>query len=906
LEKILLQPSELSQDQKKVVLSTSRYNRVIAGAGAGKTETLTRRIASLVLAEDVAPSSIVAFTFTERAARSMKSRIYQRVNQLKPGRLNSLGEMYVGTIHAYAKRILDDHFGFGNYSVLDENQEIAFLMRHGWDLGLTEYHKNYSESCRVFSRTINMVWNEMLDRKQLEERASSLSNKLTRYEQILDRHKLLTFGRMVFLAVVKLREAPDTLGHVKHLIVDEYQDINKAQEELICLIGSHGKIFVVGDPRQSIYQWRGSDEKFFESFTGKFAGAETVTIRENRRSCTRIVMNANTFARTFGRTYEPMNPTRPQEGFIGLVCHGSPLHEARWIADIVEDLVGKRGLKHSDIGVLARSVSLAAPPLVNEFKIRRIPYIVGGKVGLFQRDEARAMGRIFSWFYEDGFWSDDPWEWREKTTGEELLETALQLWGSAYPYSISYDPRTRLREIKQDLNSRNSTYPNLTAVYHDVLNTLGFKDLNHENRNDAALMANLGRFHTLLTDYETANRMGGRTPHWGSDLRSLCWFMNSYAIQAYEEQPSDNIRTVDAVQIMTVHQAKGLEWPVVILFSAVRNRFPPRVGRRQNWCDVPRELFDAERYEGGEEDERRLFYVAITRARDALFMSYFAQENGQVKRSPFIEDTNLALSYIVQPESLPKISVGPVEISDEMVTFTATEITAYTRCPYMYLLREVYGYQPQLKEALGYGKGVHFCLRRAVELIKRDGQSPIIAAAAAVDREFYMPFVGGSTLENYRKGARDAISHYAKNYAEDLIGSSETEYRIEFPIHNATVMGRIDFLCNNEVRDYKTSEDYIDPAEVALQVRLYAAGLRSLGKQVASGSIAYLSSDSVKVEPVDVSELSIQSAMKEAEKVVENIIDGSFKPKPGTNCRKCDQQPICRWKRSLDEKVHIL
>ena len=144
VERILSQPTRLSIDQTEAVLSKARYNRVIAGAGAGKTETLTRRIAYLALADDVPPSSIVAFTFTERAARSMKSRIYQRVTELKPSKLNALGEMYVGTIHAYAKRVLDDHFRYGNYSVLDENQEMAFLMRHGWDLNLRDYHPNYS------------------------------------------------------------------------------------------------------------------------------------------------------------------------------------------------------------------------------------------------------------------------------------------------------------------------------------------------------------------------------------------------------------------------------------------------------------------------------------------------------------------------------------------------------------------------------------------------------------------------------------------------------------------------------------------------------------------------------------------------------------------------------------------
>jgi len=900
VERILSQPTRLSIDQTEAVLSKARYNRVIAGAGAGKTETLTRRIAYLALADEVPPSSIVAFTFTERAARSMKSRIYQRVTVLKPSKLNVLGEMYIGTIHAYAKRILDDHFRYGNYSVLDENQEMAFLMRHGWDLNLRDYQPKYSESCRIFSRTVNMVWDEMLSRKTLEERVPGFFDRLVRYENLLDRHKLLTFGRMILLAVLRLKEAPDTLSYVKHLIVDEYQDINQAQEELISLVGSHGEIFVVGDPRQSIYQWRGSDERFFESFSERFKEARNVTIRENRRSSKKIVTNANKFAGTFQRKYEPMQPTKPEEGLIGTVCHSNSAYEANWIANQVEDLVAKRGLKYSDIGLLTRSVSLAAGPLVDEFKARRIPYIVGGKVGLFKRDEAKAVGCIFSWFCEDGFWVEDSWKWNEKIIDDDLLEAALDFWRAAYHHIVPVDAETKLRKIKGGLNSTPSSYRNFTAIYHDVLVVLGFKELDHEDPNDAALMANLGRFHNLLTDYETANRIGGRTPHWKEDLRNLCWFINSYASQAYEEQPSDNIRDINAVQIMTIHQAKGLEWPIVILFSAVKNRFPPRsVGRKQTWCNIPRDMFDAERYEGSEEDERRLFYVAITRARDALLISYFAQQNGQVKRSPFIEDIDLGLATRLQPVALPIMQIGPAQISDEMRTFSASEITAYTRCPYMYLLREVYGYQPQLNEAIGYGKGVHFCLRRAVELVKRDGQNPITAATTAIDKDFYMPYAGGQVLENYKRGAREAVILYARNHAVDLGESSEAEYRIEFLIHNATVMGRIDVLENKEVRDYKTSHDYVEPNEVAMQIRIYAAGLRKLGRQIDKGSVAYLSSENVNIEAIDVSEPTVEYTVQEAEKVVKSIIDGSYTPKPGTSCQKCDQGPICRWRHRL-------
>lgn len=145
VSKIIDGPPPLSVDQREAVLSKSRYNRVIAGAGAGKTETLTRRVVYLLSVEEVEPSSIVAFTFTEKAAQSMKSRIYMRVGEIcGQSATTNLGEMYVGTIHAYAKRVLEDFFGFGNYNALDDNQEVAFLLRHGWALGVRNYGRYYA------------------------------------------------------------------------------------------------------------------------------------------------------------------------------------------------------------------------------------------------------------------------------------------------------------------------------------------------------------------------------------------------------------------------------------------------------------------------------------------------------------------------------------------------------------------------------------------------------------------------------------------------------------------------------------------------------------------------------------------------------------------------------------------
>ena len=899
---ILEKPTKLSKDQSKAVLSKSRFNRIIAGAGAGKTETLTRRIAYLILLNKVEPSEIVAFTFTEKAAQSMKSRIYQRVEELVGSTgTTKLGEMYIGTIHAYAKRVLDDYFRYGNYSILDGNKEIAFLMRQGWDLGVHRKGESYSSNCRSFLRTVNMTWDEMLDEDELKKRAPDFFRMLKSYERLLEENRQLTFGRMIYLAVKNLKESPGTLRHVKHLIVDEYQDINRAQQEFIELIGLDGDIFVVGDPRQSIYQWRGSDQRFFEDFTSRFSGTFTQNIRENRRSVKRIVQNANIFAESFVTlSLEAMEPTRSDEGFIGLSHMEAPEDEAQWIADQVERLVLAKGkARFSDIGILVRSVSSSAEPLIDEFKRRRIPYLVGGKVGLFKRDEAQSVGRIFAWFSEGGFWTPDPWKWQEKIEGDKLLTTGLKYWEYSYGKVLPTDAEEKIREIRAKIYSKKG-YFNFSEIYHDVLNALGFSQLDYTDPFNAAVMANLGRFNQMLTDYETAYRIGGRTMRWKSDLRNLCWFMNTYASTAYEEQPSDDIRGVDAVQVMTIHQAKGLEWPIVFIFSLVRSRFPPRLtGREQFWWDVPRDMFNAERYEGGLEDERRLFYVAITRPRDVLILSYFEKIGRNVGRCIFLNDLDDVVTQLGD-SSLPDVTINPSIMPEELQTFSAKELVDFNFCPHRYLLRDLWGYQPGLQPRLGYGNSLHHCLRVAGEMVKDKGFSPVSAVSTAVDEEFHMPFMGGSVLDDFKERARSILVEFSRKYGDEMSRIEEVEYRLEYQIMNATVMGKVDVVLRDggamEVWDYKTSDEVESLEETSLQLRLYTLGLRSLGRNVESGAVAYL--ETPEVEDVAMDTDLLDKAKDYADRTVERITSRDFAPCPGENCKLCDHGSVCRWRAS--------
>lgn len=903
LEAILNKPKRLQPGQERAVISDKIYLRIIAGAGAGKTETLTRRIAYLLLCKDVEPKAIVGFTFTERAAQSIKDRIYKRISMLQGEEAcKKLGEMYVGTIHAYCFKILQEHFGLGDYEVIDDNQEIAFLMRLGWSFGLGTGGK-YSENCKNFIRSVNVVYDELLERSDISKKDNRFAEHLEQYEKtLLKEHRLLTFGLLTSLAVKKLEENPDILSQVNYLIVDEYQDVNRAQERLIQIIGKNASVFVVGDPRQCIYQWRGSDQKCFDSFLKRFSDSDSIPITENHRSAKLIVNLANKFASTFeSAKYDSMSSTRPEYGTVLLMRCDDDISEADWITSQVKRLIeDKKICKYSDIAILLRSVSTSAGSFIDFCRSKDIPYLVGGKVGLFRRDEAQAIGRIFAWF-ADKFWIEDTFKWSDRAENKRLMDSAIDRWKSALRIkSTPANLSTNLQGIKDDV--LNGKYKSLTKIYYELLVMLKFLDLDPNDRLHAAIMANLGRFNELLTDYESSIRRGGISPNWKKDLEGLCWYMNSYATGAYEEQPAEDLRGTDVLQIMTIHQAKGLEWPIVFVPCLVNRRFPTsKVGKGQDWY-VPKELFDFKRYQGDIEDERRLFYVAITRARDVLTISRFAQLNSRVRAPSIFWD---ALERHLS-ESDQKVSLNPSKIEqlvdiEEMQTYTAGEIINYKRCPYMYRLRKMWGYQPpDLPLELGYGKSLHYCLHLASQKLRK-GMKLEKAVSEAVAEKFHLPFADYGRKKKIQETAEKKLLEFARKNIENLKNIEETESRLEFPIESAIISGRVDVIIRDkpkdklEIRDYKTSDEVTTLDESSLQLRLYTLGLRSLGCPIERATIAYLE-DGKTSPPINIDDKELEESKKVAKECLEGIQKACFKPKEGNHCKeRCDQRQICKF-----------
>jgi DNA helicase-2/ATP-dependent DNA helicase PcrA len=717
---------------------------------------------------------------------------------------------------------------------------------------------------------------------------------------MLGAHRYLTLGGLTARAHALVIRRPESVASFEHLLVDEYQDINRCQESLIGLLGRSAAVFAVGDTRQSIYQWRGSDDSYFDEFARRFEGARTFPLSENRRSTRSVVAASNSFADTFGaKRYKHLVPTRSGAGHAFMAEFETPEDEADWVARQVERLAERGACRPGDCAVLLRSVSTSARPFIDALRSRGIDYVVGGKVGLFQRDETQAVGRLLSWLSDEGFWAVDPWVQSERISGEALLASGIDAWKRG----------TGLEAAEADLLSwkqavRAGAFGGLAEVYHTLLEALGFRRLDLSGCDNVAQAANLGAVSTVLADFETPVRLGGTRPRWDSHLKNLCWYLNTYATGAYEEMPSEKHVAPDAVAVMTVHQAKGLEWPVVFVCAMTSSRFPSRnTGRRQDW-HVPRELFDVERYEGSVEDERRLFYVALTRSREMLVVSRFRRINGPRGESAFLRDVAPALAPLEAGEDLPAFEIG-TRHPDEVRTFMASEILTYLRCPHLYRMKEVWEYRPGLASQLGYGTSLHLCLRRASELVK-EGLAVPEAIQVAVGQCFHLPFARPAELEAARAKAGEVLLRFAREHAEEMGQIEEVEARLEFPVKRATIVGRVDVILggngSREVRDYKTSDEVATLDNVSFQVRLYASGLTLAGRPVDRASVAYL--NDARLEEIELTDGRLREAVAGAERCVEGILEGRFDPAPGEHCARCDYLKLCPTKCRVDHGVN--
>ncbi|MGH3265474.1 MAG: PD-(D/E)XK nuclease family protein, partial [Trebonia sp.] len=544
------------------------------------------------------------------------------------------------------------------------------------------------------------------------------------------------------------------------------------------------------------------------------------------------------------------------------------------------------------------------------FDAHQVPVQPAGRTGLFSRPEAKLFGMTYAWLAGFG-WSDERYGQRRTPTDAEVFA------GYAGAYGLSAGTadivRARLTALKASVPS--GEHPvNLIGDFYELLADLGARDWDPDDPMMGARLGTLARCSAILADYESVRRRSRPDPdepgaqRGGQDrgawyYRNLAIYVTNYAHGAYEDFDGEPDVQVDAVDLTTVHKAKGLEWRVVFVPSLTGKRFPSsHTGRLGNWF-VPRSLFAASRYEGSDADERRLFYVAMTRARDWLSLSRHERvTKNRVSASPYHQEIT---GFAVQPP-LPLPSVDRIvrTEAEEPLTLSFSELAAYRSCGFAYRLGGLLGFQPFLAPELGYGKAVHHVMRAVAEHTRTHGQPPSGSELDQMfDQGFFLPAASKPAHEQLKKAARRLVNRYLDTYREDLFRVWETERPFVLHLPTAIINGRADVILDSEggeptalaIVDYKTSvEDGADAdASYALQLAVYADAGRREGLNV-RGAYVHDLKDAERRQ-VDVTQQAILKAECEVEASVRDLRDRQFAAKPGRPCRRCDLRNLCRW-----------
>jgi len=653
----------LNTEQREAASTLEGPVLVLAGAGTGKTRVITYRIAHMI-EQGIPPSSIMGVTFTNKAAREMRERLAKLVD---PSIANTV---MLGTFHAFCARVLrrDIHLA-GNYnskySIADESDQESLIRQAAAELGYSKDEVPTREAAAYIGRCKNKLFtpeDALDDAAEKHPAEMPLAEIYERYQKILELQNTVDFDDILNLTLKIFRDNPETLQRYRntyrYLLVDEYQDTNAAQFNILYMLaGEKHNICVVGDDDQSIYAWRGADVSNILQFPEYFPGAKQIKLEQNYRSTNKILETANAVISKNERRYDKnLWSAKGQGENLCIVKLKDGEDEARFVADAVEDLVARNPEKcYSDVAILYRSNHLSRA-FEQEFRRRGVrPKIIGGQE-FFQRKEVKDAAAYLKLIINP---RDDQSLLRilsvpPRGMGDKAIETLRHLQkvtgltlsqllaekdyhakvtaAAAKSAELLAGSLIKWREFFQEKG-------NLASKVNAYLDEVGY----------------LNGLQKIYKDYEESEKRRENVQEFISYIglfdnerdknASIDEFMESYSLMDENDRTEDG-EDRDAPTLTTIHAAKGLEFPCVFIVGLEQNLFPHE-----------RALM-----EGADAEERRLFYVAITRARERLFLTH-ARERFKYKEfvrqlpSVFLRDIPEEFSEKPDPaEFFPKSS----------------------------------------------------------------------------------------------------------------------------------------------------------------------------------------------------------------------------------------------------------
>lgn len=783
----------LNVQQQEAIFHVDGPLLIIAGAGTGKTTVVTQRIQHLIVDKNISPSNILALTFTEKAAREME----ERVDIALP---YGYSELWIATFHAFCDRILRNegiHIGLNPaYRLMTEAETILFLRKNIFQFSL-EYFRplgnpnkfleglvqhfsrlrdedlNPDQYLKYASEIANSKWQMANPSEDEIKKTTELANAFKTYQDLKNKEGVMDFGDLITNTLLLFRKRKNILKNYQeqfhYIMVDEFQDTNFAQNQLaILLAGDKKNLTVVGDDDQAIYRWRGAAISNIIQFRQHFPDAKIIALTQNYRS-TQEILNKSYDLIQFNnpdrlevkeKIDKKLTTARNVKGkLIELLFSGRVEEEAEKVTKKIVELMEMKKYVYKDFAILVRAND-HAQSFVRALQHAGIPYQFLGPGKLFQQEEIKdivAYLKILANFEDSAslyriltmsIFAIEPRDIAalfnySKRKNLFLFETLEKISEGQNDILLKDHTKEKIKEIVTMIHNHLKRVPKDTAgqILYFFLQDSGLlaTTLSSQTSVDEKKVQNIAKFFDKLKSFEVE--------HNDASVFSVVEWID-LAMQMGESPLSTDIDWSEnnAVNILTIHSSKGLEFPVVFLVNLVNQRFPTR--ERHEQIPLPPDLIKEILPEGDYhlQEERRLFYVGMTRARDLLYLTaanFYGEGKRERKISPFVAEA-LGQEYVdtilhkqkiksttIQPTLLEwteqfqsKNEVNQMEndkskMENKLTHLSYSQITCFDMCPLHYKLRYIYKVPTFPSPAQSFGISVHLTLRDYFQKILR-------------------------------------------------------------------------------------------------------------------------------------------------------------------------------------------
>jgi DNA helicase-2/ATP-dependent DNA helicase PcrA len=948
--------SELNKQQLEAVQHKDGPVLVIAGAGTGKTRVITERIAYILNQKWCDNDQILALTFTEKAAGEME----ERLDILMPIGYETI---QISTFHSFCEKLLRQYgidIGISpNFKILEGVNQWKFIKEHLYDFDL-DYYRPHGNPTRFidalishFSRikeeikspsdylsfaveTKNAASQE--DEKLEAERLVELANAYKKYQELLMESSYLDFSDLQFKVIELLNKRPNILAHLqeqyRYILVDEYQDTNIAQNHIVDkLAGKYKNIMVVGDDDQSIYKFRGAAISNILQFEEKYPDLKKVVLVENYRSNQKILDFAYTSIQhnnpdrleVKSKVNKRIHAQRPGKDDSIYLVHSSTIEQE--VEYTVEE-IKKSKVPLSEIAILCRANNYAKP-FIDAFKKENIPYQFLSERGLYNKDEVKdliALLRIVANPTDDiSFFRVLRMEIFDikMETIAELIAASKKLNQTIWSQVKKSAECGKLADVLSKIIDFSKTHTVGETLFEFTKLTELYELLLKRGTIEAEeKITNIATFFGKINEFERSN-----------DEITVIDFINylDLAEEAGENPAAKfDVEGIDGVQITTVHGAKGLEFHTVFITSMVNQRFPTM--NRKDVIPVSNELVSEILTEGDFhiEEERRLFYVACTRAKEKLHLmhsDFYTSSNSAnpraKKRSRFIDEIIDDVKVVqiertvegVEKFLKPKIEIrsaaaDEIRTTPEITKFSHSALTTFERCPRQYEYGNVLKIPQEMSGAASFGSSLHNTLNEFYKLVTQSKQASLfedykedlsVKRLLDIYEDKWIPY-GFDSKEHHdtlKKRGGEILKKFHEHFKDEVSRIEFLEKGFKLKVGKYTISGRIDRADKLEdgtleVIDYKSgkskSQKDVDKDQ---QLMIYALAAKECFDQPASKLTLYFLDDDLRVS-TEPDSGKLETMKEKIIGIADEINQSDFVPTPSKfHCSFCPYKKIC-------------